>query len=45
MKDYFEIEIIDKDGNKFYEIAQSRSECFILMRLHNGVSMKGVNNA
>ena len=39
-----EIEITDKEGNKFYEISENLQETWQLVRLHNGVSMKVLNN-
>jgi len=44
MKDYFEIEIKDKEGNTFYEIAQNRIEANKLKKLHNGIAMKAVDD-
>jgi hypothetical protein len=40
--DYFEIEITDKDGKRFYEISTSITESHQLCKLHNGVSFRTV---
>ena len=39
-----EIEITDKEGNKFYEISYNLRETWQLVRLHNGISMKVLNH-
>ena len=44
MDNYKEIEITDKDGNKFYEITENLRETWQLVKLHNGVSMKVLNH-
>lgn len=44
METYKEIEITDKQGNKFYEITTNLRESWKLVKLHNGVSFKVLNN-
>lgn len=44
MDEYKEIEITDKDGNKYYEITTNLRESWKLVKLHNGISFKVLNN-